>query len=290
LAISQEAYILEKLEQYAFDRCNPKTTPTTESRLKPAPDDPIHEDIREFQSMAGSLNYAANMTRLDICFATYSVMKHMAKPMASHYKAIKDIFRYLKAYPNQTLTLGKGDATLTGFSDASYANEVESRRCRTGFVFYIGNSLVSWNSCLQKSVCLSTTESEYMALCDAARESIWFRRLLADLGEDIDEPTIIYGDNQSSIAIADNPAMHKRTKHIDIRYHYTRQQVEFKNLIIKYTPTELMVADDMTKALGKNKKKDMVKMLFEADILNTGMNPTVCTRTTNTVPSALCPR
>jgi hypothetical protein len=198
--------------------------------------------------------------------------------MASHYIAIKRILRYLRHYPNRILTLGKGDSTLTGFSDASYSDDPGTRRCRTGFVFYIGNSLVSWNSCLQKSVCLSTTESEYMALCDASRESIWFRRLLVDLGEDIDEPTVIYGDNQSSIAIAENPAMHKRSKHIDIRYHFTRQQVEFKNIVVRYTPNDIMVADDMTKSLDKIKKEQMVHMLFNADILSTGMNPELITK------------
>jgi hypothetical protein len=114
-----------------------------------------------------------------------------------------------------------------------------------------------------------------MALCDASRESIWFRRLLTDLGEDVDEPTTIFGDNQSSIALADNPTMHKRSKHIDTRYHYNRQQAEEKKLCVKYTPTDIMVADDMTKPLGRVKKEQMVKMLFDADIILTRMNPNI---------------
>ena len=73
---------------------------------------------------------------------------------------------------------------------------------------------------------MSTAESEYVALSQAAQEAVWVRRLLEEIGMDLTQnPTLIHEDNQGAIAIARNPVAHARTKHIDIRYHFVREAI-----------------------------------------------------------------
>ena len=108
---------------------------------------------------------------------------------------------------------------------------------------------MSWASKLQPTVALSSTEAEYMAVCSAVQEAIHMRRLLGDIKCLQDQPTTIYEDNQGCIALSENPVSHKRTKHIDIRYHFTRERVETGDVVLKYVATEYQLTDLLTKPL-----------------------------------------
>ncbi len=110
---------------------------------------------------------------------------------------------------------------------------------------------ISWLSQKQATVALSTAEAEYIALGSATQEAIWLRRLLSDLKVEVDTPTDILEDNQGAIAIAKNPVGHKRTKHIDIRYHFIREAVLTGTAHLTYCPTNEMVADILTKPLPR---------------------------------------
>ena len=138
-------------------------------------------------------------------------------------------------------------------SDADWAGCVDSRKSTSGYAFFMGNSLVSWASKKQSIVALSSTEAEYVALCAAAQETVWLRNLLCDVGLSQTKATCIKEDNQDAICLAKNPKDHTRTKHIDIKYHYTRQVIEEKKIKLDYTPTGNMVADTLTKGLPKVK-------------------------------------
>ena len=109
---------------------------------------------------------------------------------------------------------------LAGYSDADFANDVMTRRSVTGYLFTIGNNAITWSSQRQRLMTLSTTESEYVAAATAAKEVIWLRLLLSDLGCECKNATELYVDNQSAIRLVRNPEFHKRTKHIDIKYHF----------------------------------------------------------------------
>ena len=103
------------------------------------------------------------------------------------------------------------------------------------------------------TVSLSSTESEYVALADAAQEIMWLQNLLEGLGYEQHTPTKLYGDNNGALAIAQNPQYHKHTKHFDTRNHYIRQKVKEKVIKIEYCPTSKMTTDIFTKALPKLK-------------------------------------
>ena len=114
----------------------------------------------------------------------------------------------------------------------------------------LAGGAVSWLSKKQPVVALSTSEAEYVALCLAAQEAIWLRRMLTELGTS-PECVILMEDNQVAIALAKNPVAHARTKHIDIRYHYIREAIQSGEIDVKYCPTREMNADLLTKPLPK---------------------------------------
>ena len=120
-------------------------------------------------------------------------------------------------------------------------------------MFLLAGGAISWSSKKQSSVALSSTEAEYIAGAHAAKELVWLRRLLNELGLRTDAATILLMDNQSAMAIARNPEFHDRTKHIDVRYHFLRLKVENEELDPTYIPTEEQIADVLTKALCREK-------------------------------------
>ncbi|UYV80029.1 hypothetical protein LAZ67_18001468 [Cordylochernes scorpioides] len=146
-------------------------------------------------------------------------------PGQTHWTAIKNVFRYLKATP-QLGILYASHQELTGYSDSDYARDIDSRKSTTGYIFMLNHGAVSWSSQKQSTVALSTTESEYIAACAATKEMVWLRRLLKDIGIKMDRPTVLNMDNQAAIKLVQNPEFHKRTKHIDVRYHYIRTKQE----------------------------------------------------------------
>ena len=109
---------------------------------------------------------------------------------------------------------------------------------------------VSWQSCKQLTVALSSVEAEYMAATQATREAVWWRAFLTELGLPPSAATTVYSDSQGAIALGKNPEHHKRTKHIDIQHHYVREQVDAGSVVMPYISTELMVADVLTKPLA----------------------------------------
>jgi hypothetical protein len=153
------------------------------------------------------------------------------------------------------LTFGGGKKqALTGWADAD-GSMSEDRHAISGYAFLIDGGAVSWSSKSQNIISLSTTESEYVAATHGAKEAIWLRSLIAQVFEPISEPTTLFSDNQSAIALTQDHQYHARTKHIDVRFHFIRYIVENGTLRLIYCPTAEMLADTLTKALPSPKVK-----------------------------------
>jgi hypothetical protein len=110
------------------------------------------------------------------------------------------------------------------------------------------NSPISWKSTRQRTPALSALEAEYMSQAEAARQAIWFRGLINEISDRIDQITI-YGDNQRCQSLARNRQVEARTKHIDVRYHFIRDCIENNSIHFEYCPTESMLADFLTNQL-----------------------------------------
>ena len=137
-----------------------------------------------------------------------------------------------------------------GYCDAYLAGDNSDRKSTSGFCFTMGSGLISWKSCKQSCVALSTAEAEYVSLSLAAQEAIWLRKLLIDLNFCVDDPILIYEDNQSTICLAKSNRNHSRSKHIDVKFNFIRDVINDKKMLVEYCPTSDMVADIFTKGLS----------------------------------------
>jgi len=158
---------------------------------------------------------------------------------------VKRVFRYVKRSVDNGLVCNKSASGIVeGFRDADWAGDYETRRSTTGFMFIFGGTAVSWASKLQKTVALSTMEAEYMALRGASKEAVRLEKLiqrvtmLVTQSDDLDGPVNIKADNSGCINFAKNPVEHKRTKHMDIRYHFVRDEITTDKVILEHCPTD----------------------------------------------------
>ena len=129
----------------------------------------------------------------------------------------------------------------------------DSGKSTTGYVFTVGGTAISWMSRLQKSVALSTTEAEYMAIAEAAKELVWLKNFMAELGIQQGD-CVLHCDNQSAVHLAKNPVFHSRTKHIQMRYHFIRELINDGTL-------------DLRKILGTKNPADMLTKVVTTDKL-----------------------
>lgn len=145
--------------------------------------------------------------------------------------------------------------------DADWANERSDCSSTSGYVYKLTRGAISWSSRKQSSIALSSAEAEFIAGAHAAKEAVWLRRLLTELGllDHDHNATVLCMDSQSAMAIAKNPQFRNRTKHIDVRYHLLRSEVEDDEIELKYTPTGDQVADALTKALNHEKHMKFAK-------------------------------
>ncbi|MCO5586210.1 hypothetical protein L7F22_040149 [Adiantum nelumboides] len=141
---------------------------------------------------------------------------------------------------------------VRGYVDSDYAGLVDSRKSTCGYVFTVAGGPVLWASCLQPCIALSTTEAEYMAANEATKEALWLSRLVGDLGMAGDAP-MLHCDCQSTIALAQNPVFHAKTKHIEVRYHFIREVLEDKRIQLVKILTDDNPADLFTKSLASQR-------------------------------------
>ncbi|KAL0318498.1 UNVERIFIED_CONTAM: Retrovirus-related Pol polyprotein from transposon RE2 [Sesamum angustifolium] len=143
------------------------------------------------------------------------------------------------------------------YQDSDWAGSVDDMKSTSGYTFSLGSGIFSWASKKQATVAQSSAEAEYIAAAATSNQAIWLRRILEDIGEKQEEPTTIYCDNKSAIAITKNPVQHSRTKHIDIKYHSLREATTRGEIELKYCSTEEQLADIFTKALPRNKFEEL---------------------------------
>jgi len=144
---------------------------------------------------------------------------------------------------------GRINEGLIAHTDSDWAGNPIKRQSTTGFFASLASGIVCWQSHLQKTVALSSTEAEYMAMSDTCRQITWIQSLFQELGYDL-VPTPICGDNQGSIFIRSNPVQERRTKHIDIHYHYIRECIKDGKVSVYFVPGNENPADMFTKNLG----------------------------------------
>jgi len=124
---------------------------------------------------------------------------------------------------------GTSNKGLIAYTDSDYAADPVKHRSTTGYHLKLADGIISWQSRAQKTIALSATEAEYMALSDCSRQVVWIQNIFTELGFPV-QPTQICVDNEGGIFIASNPVQEQCTKHIDVRFHYVRDLIEQKRI------------------------------------------------------------
>ena len=156
------------------------------------------------------------------------------------------------------------DLVVNGYTDASFQSNKDDFRSQSRYVFCLNSGVVSWKSSKQSTVADSTTEAEYIAASDAAKEAVWIKKFITDLKvvPSITNPVDVYCDNNGAIAQAKEPRSHQRSKHILRRYHLIREIIERGNVKICRVPTDDNVVDPLTKPLPQAKHDRHARFIF----------------------------
>ena len=252
LHLTQSKYIRDLLLHAGMAEAKPISSPmVTGCKLTKHGSDHFGEPTL-YRSIVGALQYLT-ITRPEIGFSVNRVCQFMSQPLETHWMAVKRILRYLKGSPSvglqlQPIPLAK-PFTLHGYCDADWASDPDDHRSTSGACVYFGRNLVSWWSRKQPVVSRSSTEAEYRSLALITTELLWIQSLFTELHLPFKPPTV-YCDNQSAVALAYNPVLHARTKHLELDLYFVREKVLSKALVVQHVPAEYQFADILTKALS----------------------------------------
>lgn len=261
LELSQAGAIDKLLEKFQMNECRSVQTPMVPNQnLVPSiKKKPLDKPYRE---LIGSLMYIMLATRPDLCYVVAYLSRFQDKADENHWNALKNVLKYLKGTKNYGLCYKRnvGAESLVGYVDADFASDISDRKSTTGYIFEVFGCSVVWYSKKQGVVTVSTTEAEYVAASLATCEALWIRGILQDLKVEVINPTKIFEDNQSCIKMSRNQDS-KRSKHIDVRCHHIRDNVEKGIIILQYKPSSEQKADMMTKPLQAVQFQKLIKAI-----------------------------
>ncbi|CAI7778169.1 unnamed protein product [Closterium sp. NIES-53] len=209
---------------------------------KAAEEDDVLEDEQrnEYQSLIGSVMYAAVHTRPDASFGVGQLARVVQRPTEEQLEVAKRLVRYLGSTASAGVQFSAGgqlkqigaDGVTPGtlklpcFTDATWASEDEDQSSVGGFVCMVGGGPVSWRSKKQSEIAQSSGEVEYMAMYHAIKEIVLLRKLLEDMGAEQEGPTPLFSDSEAAIGMANNPILNGLNKHMKIKWHWVRQMVK----------------------------------------------------------------
>src|SRR3979490_236413 len=198
--------------------------------------------------------YLATTTRPDIAYAVGVLGRFNHNPGPRHWLAVKHLLHYLKGTIDHKLIYGPGEENrelFVTYTNADHGGNRDNGRSTGGYVTGVGGGAVDWRSWLQPFVTLSTTEAEFVAAVEAGKAIKWTQNILQEFGYLVNRPSTLLIDNQSALTVAKNPEHHGRMKHLDLKYFWLRDQVEYGFISPVYIPTSDQVADIFMKALPR---------------------------------------
>ena len=277
IELDQERYVMNLLEKYGLHKCNPRQTPFDEhdindlAVLSVQPNVVYDENInQQYRSLVGALMYPMICTRPDIAYHVSILSRYLGKATNKHLEIGKKILRYLRGtsarkiiYKRQTM-----NTSLIGYVDADLGGCIVTGKSTFAYLIYLAGSLIAWKTKLQKKTAQSSTEAEYVGLSNIIKEIIWLSYVL--IGFKIpkllnDQPILVYEDNQGAIDIANNPINGERTKHMNLNYHFIRDEILDGRVKVVHMGTKNQLADISTKYKGQITFKEMTDRMFNLD-------------------------
>nr|GEW28267.1 retrovirus-related Pol polyprotein from transposon TNT 1-94 [Tanacetum cinerariifolium] len=248
------------LNEIRFESCDIVDTPMVEKSKLDEDKEGKAVDPSHYRGMIGTLLYLT-ASGPDLQFAICMCARYQARPTEKNLHAVKRIFRYLRGtvyrglwYPKDSLI------TLTAFVNVDHAGCQDTRRSTSCSLQFLGDRLISWSLKRQKSAAISSAEAEYIALSGCFAQILWMRSQLTDYGLGFNKIPM-YCDNKNAIAFCCNNVQHSRSKHIEIRYHFIKGNVENGVIELYFVNTEYQLADIFTKALARERIEFLINKL-----------------------------
>ena len=257
ITLNQHEYIKSIIVKAGMENCHPALTPAIpKTVLGAAVDEKDMKSVSSFPyaKVVGQLLWISVMTRPEISYQVGQLAKYVSKFGKSHVDAVKHCLRYLKGTILMGITYRKSSApaTIQIFSDATWANDSEMKSV-SGNIFLLCGGAISWRAKTQPSIAVSSCDSEYTACYDTAKEAVYMRLLLKELGfENYQSPEVDFNiqiDNQAAIAVAYGTTKHEHVKHILVHISFLRELVKSKQVSLTFVASADNTADAMTKNL-----------------------------------------
>lgn len=225
------------------------------------------QQIHAYQQRVGSINFAAVTTRPDVSFAASKLSEFLTNPSSHHLDQAGRVLRYLAHTKNYAIVFdgqtGDADTIFLGSSDASFADDVDTRQSSNGYCFKLYNGLIDWKANKQRTVTTSSTEAELLAMSMTANTKMWWDRFFEAIQLKIEGVTHIECDNKQTIRAFTKTGTQITTKlrHVDIHRHWLRQEVQKGTINIRWTPTTSILADGLTKMLPPQRHAEFIKLI-----------------------------
>jgi hypothetical protein len=220
------------------------------------PDEQKKTSAIPYASAIGSIMYAMLCMRPDVSFALSVTSRYQSDLGEDHWTVVKGILKYLRRTKDMFLIFGcEYELVVKGYTDASFQTDKDDSTSQSGFVFCLNGGAVSWKSSKQDTVADSTTQAEYIAASEAAKETVWIRKFVSELGDvpSASSPVDLYCDNSGAIALAKEPRSHKKSRHILQKYHLICHFVERGDVKVCKVHTDSNVVDPFTKPFPQPK-------------------------------------
>ncbi|GKV39929.1 hypothetical protein SLEP1_g47623 [Rubroshorea leprosula] len=251
--LSQKKYAQDMMKKFNMGYSKPISTPLVLNCKMSKNDGSAYVDASWYRSIIGSLLYLT-ATRPDIMFVASLLSRYMSSPTQVQLSVAKRVLKYVNGTIDYGIWFIKNDhGCLLGYSDSDWAGSIDDDISTFGYLFQFGSGVFCWNSCKQEVVAQSTIEAKFISALEASNHAIWLRKMLSDMGQPQFDPSLIYVDNTSAIAIAQNPMQHKRTKHVHVKYHVIRQYIKNKQIQLLHYSSDVQLADILIKSLPKQR-------------------------------------
>jgi hypothetical protein len=270
ISLLQDSYIEKIVERFNLTQARAAWVPMSQTFLAKNTAQALPGEVFTYQQKVGSVNFTATISRPDIAKAVSMLSEHLQNPSIECQDAIDHVLRYLyttRYFAIQFTTLCLA-AIFCCFSDASFADDKETRQSSQGFLFSLYNGPVDWQATKQRTVTTSSTEAELLALSAASREMMWWQRFFKAIRFDTKEKVLIHTDNAQTLRLvaSETPKLVTKLRHIDIHQCWLRQQVQNGTINVNWVPTASMPADGMTKILPAQAHRNFLAMLRMQDV------------------------
>ena len=281
LWICQDGYVDKICTKYGIDEfMRTATTPLISSyRPQPFEGQATIQQVTEMQEKVGSILYAAVVSRPDVSFAASQLSQYGTNPSPEHLRYANRVLSYLQQTKHYAIEYSgsvdkaaeveTGDeAVLELSSDASFADDPETRKSTQGYLMKLFGGPIMWQSSKQKTVTTSTTEAELLSLSHTARETIALYRLFEQIEFDPEQQPRILCDNQQTVGLVqkERPQLTSKLKHVDIHSLWLRQVHKDGKVAVQWVSTADMPSDGFTKPLTTEKHARFVRHLGLIDI------------------------